>query len=196
MSVIETSHERIGAYLIHPWTSAETKANLARYVAIEDQDRLDLDAARASHVANPVPALREEVLDRAEKHVLWHSNRGREHCLEAPEITESEDGVLSALAKLSEAETEENRTTTSESADEAISNWKHVLEERSDGPGSPSLHQCAEVDQGDLRSLLRCIDALDFLGSADAASKMTPDQIKVAVMDELFACPQYPPEIG
>jgi hypothetical protein len=150
--------------------------------------------ARTAHLADPLPAFRDEVIDRTEKHIIRHSHRGARRGIEAPEIETAEIGMLAAVEALGEAGSEADRVSASNGAHEALSDWKLALEDLSDGPESLSLHQCAEVDQGEIGTLLSCLDSLDYLATDECKARFTPTQILLDLASVLLSCPQYPAE--
>ena len=185
--------EFIGSYLINPAMPDELKAIIADHRR-EDQIRVGSEAARARHQADPIPGFRADVLDRAERHVLWQVDRGEQRGLMAPEIADAEHAMLAALSDLSEAESEEDRDAASEAAHDALSHWKHVLENQARPINGPAFDQCLEVDQGEVGTLLRCVDGLDYLASAAARQRFTREQILLDLAATLFECPQPPAE--
>ena len=190
----ETTMITIGSYLLPPNTPPAVIEMVAAQVLREADCQAERDAANAAHEADPIPGFRAEVIDRTEAHIVWHQLRGEERGLQAPEITAAENGMLAALEGLGDAEGEVDCEAASDAAHEALSRWKRVLENLHDGPDSLSLNQCAELDQGDIGSLLRCIDGLDHLASEHCRATKTQAQILLELASELFACPQFPAE--
>jgi hypothetical protein len=134
---------------------------------------------------------RAEVIERALAHGQWHINRGIARDIDQPEIDEAASALMAALLDLEEAESDGDRDTASEAAHDALSKWKLALEYLSDGGrDNPFTDQLIELDQNDLLSLLRCIDSLDYLASADCYQ--TPEKIMLSIAAELFACPGFP----
>ena len=147
---------------------------------------------RAAFEADPIPSFRGDVIDRALMHGQWHIDGGIARGIEIPEVDAAESLFMTALLALGEAEGEADREAALQSAHVALSEWKGVLEALVDGPDSGYTHQCIEVDQGSLRSLLRCIGSLDFLASEECKTTMTREQILLDLACTLFACPAYP----
>lgn len=150
----------------------------------------DHQAAREAFKANPIAGFRAEVIERALAHGQMHINRAIARGIDAPEVDASESAFMAALHNLGEAEADAARDAASEAAHEALSNWKLALENLSGGPDSPYTDQCAELDQGDVLSLLRCVDSLDYLACAEC--HLAPEKIMTDVAAELFACPGFP----
>jgi hypothetical protein len=114
--------------------------------------------------------------------------------IEAPDAEKVETGFMTSLLDLGDATGAPEREAASIAAHDAFQAWKLVLERLSDGADDPHTHQCVEVDQGELLSLLRCVDSLDYLATDECRTKMTDSQIAIGLAAELFACPPAPEE--
>jgi hypothetical protein len=141
---------------------------------------------------DPIASFRAEVIERAMAHAQWHIDRAIYRGIEASDVEAAEHLFAAALLALGEAETESDRAVALEAAHASLYDWKGVLESLADGPDNGYTYHCAELDHGELRSLLRCIGGLDHLASAECRATRTREQVLVSLAAELFDCPLSP----
>lgn len=131
-----------------------------------------------------------ELADRCEKHIIWHADRARERRLQADDW-EQQEGMLSALADILDAPTDD----AFEAAHDALTLWKYIAD--GDATTREPMHHAIELDQGEIGSLLRGMEALAYLGKAERDGAMDPLRIAHEVAAVGFAAPGYPqPEEG
>jgi len=116
----------------------------------------DIEATEAKP-ATTIADWHDEVLDRAEKAVVFHLDRAEARGLDSDAL----DSLLTAIAALSDAsgDTDEAIEAAMSAANAALSAAKCAAENAA-APGA-GRDQCAEVDQGDCRQLLRAWSSLE-----------------------------------
>jgi hypothetical protein len=137
----------------------------------------------------------DELADRAEKHVVWHIARGKARCLHGPLVEAAQEAMLDALTDIASASNDIECDAAFANAHETLSDWKYETEcdaGREDIRGA-AYYQCVELDQGEIREILRSMADLEWLSRGERDGAMTPMQVAIDLAAIGFAAPSCPP---
>lgn len=131
----------------------------------------------------------DELLNRAEKHTIWHANRAKARRLHAADV--AQEDMLTAIADIVESKSDADRDCAFDAAHDALAAWKVAVDH--DAATPDAWHQCAEVDGGELGEILRCAGDLDALSRAERDGTINALKIAHEIAAVGFAAPGYPP---
>jgi hypothetical protein len=176
---------QIGSYFVDPDAPEDVREiyrDLARRAAQAEAER-----QREPTVSDWF----DEVLDRCEKHVIWHTLRAENKFLH--QCDAEQELMLMRLAGIIMARTDEEMDAALDAAHEALRDWKAATECHASTP--EARVQCAEVDQGDLGELLRSLGDLEILRRAERDGTMEPLQVAKDLTATMAAAPGLPPMV-
>jgi hypothetical protein len=179
--------------------SIEPRAATAREtVCIATPDELEAECIRQLETRTEPATIcdwQDELADRAEKHIMWHIARGEERRVNGPLVEAAQEAMLDALTDIADATDDTERDAAFSNAHETLSDWKYEAEcdaGREDIRGA-AYYQCVELDQGEIREILRSMADLEWLSRGERDGAMTPMQVAIDLAAIGFAAPSCPP---
>lgn len=141
-----------------------------------------------------------DLLDRIEKHAAFLMVRAEARGLHASDFRGVTDlgSVLNAVAEypVEGDATDEAIDAGIACLHDAVSLAKHGAEMDLDGTRGPTWLQCREVEESDLRSLVRALADLELLRRAARNGQMQAADALAYAADTLAASPGHPPHTG